>query len=295
MKQLFLKAVAILALVVAIDVAVGSASRYVCTHLSDKQSQIGSIQQSLLRKTGDVLVLGASCAKYHYNPQILGDSLQLTVQNSGVGGMNMIYCDLVLQAYLERCRPQCVVVDIYGQLDPGEGRLPRVKPFYGISQPVTSYYDRETDWQQRLKLCSALYRYNGTFDLLFRHLLNAPNTTNGYAVKAGAVARFDTVVVRNLKIDTVKVCHLENIVALCRQHDIRLVFVLSPRRHHDVEQEAWLADVCQHYSIPLINELHEPVYYSRDGLFFDDSHLSGPGATIFSQRVGSRLKAILGP
>lgn len=294
MKQLFLKAFAILALVAAIDTIVGFASRYVCTHLSDKLSQIGSIQQSLLRKTGDVLVLGASCAKYHYNPQIIGDSLHLTVQNSGVGGMNMIYSDLVLQAYLERCRPACVVVDVYGQLDPGEGRLPRVRPFYGISQPVTAYYDNETDWQQRLKLCSALYRYNGTFDLLLRHLLNAPNTTNGYAVKEGAVARMDTVVVRNLHLDSVKVRHLENVVSLCRQHDILLVFVLSPRRHHDVEQEAWLVEVCRRYDIPLINELHEPVYYSRDGVFFDDSHLSGCGATIFSQRVAAQLKTIIG-
>lgn len=293
MKQLVLKSLAILALVAAIDFCVGAVSRFVCTHLSDKLSQIGTIQQTLLRKTGDVLVLGASCAKYHYDPRILSDSLGLSVQNCGVAGMNMIYSDLVLQAYLERCHPRCVVIDVYGQLDPNEGRLSRIKPFYGISRPVTAYFNSEVGWQQRLKLCSRLYRFNGTLDLFLRHLFNEPNTTNGFAAKPAQISRMDTVVVNRLQLDTAKMRHFQNVISLCRHHEIDLVMVLSPRRYHDIEQEAWIVEQSRRYGIPLINELHEPQYYSGDSLFFDDSHLSGRGAALFSCRVASQLKSLL--
>ena len=62
-----LKAIAVLTLVLLIDQGVGFVSRHIIQGLDDKLSQIGSIQQALLHKRSDVLILGASCAKYHYN------------------------------------------------------------------------------------------------------------------------------------------------------------------------------------------------------------------------------------
>ncbi len=289
MRQLFLKALAILALVAFVDVVVGIVSRQILLGLSDKRSQIATIQQALLRKQADVVILGASCAKYHYDPRIIADSLGMTVENTGVGGMNMVYTDLVLQAFLDRCTPRLVVVDIYGQLDSGEGRLPRLKPFYGISNPVTAYYDSISSWQQRLKLRSALYRYNGTLDLLLRHRLNAPNDSHGFAEMDALDGLMDTVEVHRFRPDESKLPHLEHVVSLCRNHRIQLAFVLSPRREHDISQEQWIAELCHKHGIILINELHVPDYYNAPGLFHDDSHLSAAGAHLFSQRVAAAL------
>jgi hypothetical protein len=285
-----LKALTVLTLVLLIDQGVGFVSRHIIRGLDDKLSQIGSIQQALLHKQSDVLILGASCAKYHYNSQILADSLQMTVENTGVGGMKAEYSDLVLQSYLERCTPRCVVIDVYGQLDTGEGRLPRVRPFYGVNQPVTSYYDNETDWQQRLKLQSALYRYNGTLDLLLRHAINAPNRTHGFAEMEGEVSMKDTVVVHHFQPDPVKERHLRHVAQLCRDHAVRLVLVLSPRRVHNADQEAWVYAFCREHNLQLINELHVPEYYTGEKLFHDESHLNGRGATLFSQRIAHHLK-----
>lgn len=293
MKNVLLKALLIIALVAVADVGVGFLSRHLVSGLSDKLSQIGSVQQALLHKRAEVVVLGASCAKYHYDARILADSLGMTVENTGVGGMNMVYSDLVLQAFLERCRPRIVVVDVYGQLDPGEGRLPRLRPFYGVSRPVTAYYDSTSTWQQRLKLHSALYRYNGTLDLLIRHHFNAPNRTHGFAAMDGAMTDMDTVVVHRFQPDTAKIAHLHNLIRTCNAHAIRLVFVLSPRRHHDADQEAWLTHLCAALDITLINELHEPSYYVDGGvLFHDDSHLNARGAELFSTRVAAQLKQL---
>lgn len=285
-----LKALGVLTLVLLIDQGVGFVSRHIIRGLDDKLSQIGSIQQALLHKQSDVLILGASCAKYHYNSQILADSLQMTVENTGVGGMKAEYSDLVLQSYLERCTPRCVVIDVYGQLDSGEGRLPRVRPFYGVNQPVTSYYDNETDWQQRLKLQSALYCYNGTLDLLLRHAFNEPNHSHGFAEMEGEMSMKDTMVVHRFQPEPAKERHLRNVVQLCRDHSVRLVLVLSPRREHDVDQEAWVCAFCREHNLQLINELHVAEYYTEERLFHDESHLNGRGATLFSQRVAHQLK-----
>ena len=293
MKKLIYKALTVLALVAAFDFAAGWVSDRIFSRLDDRLSQIGAIQQALMQKQADVVILGASCAKYHYDPRILADSLAMTVQNTGVGGMNIIYSDIVLQAYLERCTPLCVVVDLYGQLNAGEGRLPRIKPFYGLSSPVTEYYDTETDWQQRLKLHSNLYRYNGTLDLLLRHKLNEPNTTCGFGIKSGEMERFDTVTVHNFQPDSIKVRHMRHLVELCHKHDILPVFVLSPRREHDVDQEAWITKACKDLGAVVINEIHTSMYYDTPGLFFDESHLNGRGAEIFSRRIASKLKHYL--
>ena len=290
MRQFIYKAIAIAAMVLLIDGAVGAVSRYICTHLDDKRSQIATISQSLLKKKGDMLILGASCAKYHYNTKILADSLHLEVQNTGIGGMHATYSDFVLQAYLERCKPTCAVIDFSGQVDPGLGHMPRTKPFYGISNPVTTYYDTESDWQQRLKLQSGLYRNNETLDLLVRHLLNAPNTTNGFAVMDGTIGHIDTVTIAKFKPDSAQLRHLNHIVQLCHEQNIPLFMVMSPRKHHDTLAEQWLIDYCAQHGVHLINELHEACYYERDDLFRDESHLNGTGADIFSKRLASQLK-----
>jgi hypothetical protein len=262
-------------------------------NLSDKISQIGTISQTLLRKKSDVVILGASGAKYQYNCKILSDSLNLEVQNTGVKGMRAVYFDVVLQSYLERCVPQMVVIDVIGELDAGLGLFPRVKPFYGINKPVTEYYDRESDWQQKMKLKSSLYRYNETLDLLVRHVFNDKNLTNGFAVKTTSTGRIDTVVVSQFCPDSIQLRHLNNVVNLCHHHHIQMVMVLSPRRVHNRAGEQWFTDYCKENGIVLINELHVPVYYERDDVFFDESHLNGTGADIFSARIASYLKAIL--
>jgi hypothetical protein len=293
MRQFIYKALAITFFVLLIDWAVGTVSGYVCNNLDDKISQIGTISQSLLKKEGDVLILGASCAKYHYNTKIFADSLQLEVQNTGIGGMHAAYTDLVLQAYLERCKPTCAVIDFSGQLDAGLGRMPRTIPFYGVSKPVTQYYDTEADWQQRMKLLSGLYRYNETLDLLLRHQLNEPNNTNGYAVMTGTMGHVDTVAIAKFVADSAQLRHLDHVVKLCGEQNIMLVFVLSPRKYHDTLAEQWLTNYCAQNGLHLINELHEACYYERDDLFRDDSHLNGTGADIFSKRVASQLKELL--
>lgn len=292
MRQFIYKALAILVIVLLIDFAVGAVSGHVCRNLDDKLSQIGTISQTLLKKQGDVLILGASCAKYHYNSRILADSLGCVVQNTGIGGMHAAYTDLVLQAYLERCKPACAVIDFYGQLDSGLGRMPRTKAFYGMSNPVTRYYDTEGDWQQRMKLMSGLYRYNETLDLLVRHVFNEKNTTNGFGIKSSSMGKMDTVVISKFIPDSVQLRHFKHVVSLCKDHNIQLVLVLSPRRFHDTACEEWCVNFCREHRIALINELHVPLYYERDDLFFDESHLNGTGADIFSARVASQIKAI---
>lgn len=293
MRQFIYKALSILILVLLIDIIVGRISEHICVNLSDKLSQIGSISQNLMKKKGDVVILGASGAKYHYNCRILSDSLQMEVQNSGIKGMHAVYSDMVLQSFLQRQVPKCAVIDILGQLDAGDGFLPRVKPFYGISKPVTDYYDHETDWQQKLKLRSSLYRYNQTPDLFIRHLFNKDNTTNGFSTKVQSVGRIDTIITTVFHPDSLQLRHLDHIVNLCQKHHILLALVLSPRAEHNIATERWVTDYCKRNNIVLINEFHEPVYYERDDLFFDNSHLNNHGSEIFSKRIASQLKRII--
>ena len=168
MKQFIIKFLCCGALVVAIDLCIGFTHSWIFRNLPDKTSIVSTIYYSLFKKSADVLILGSSTANHHYNSKMMEDSLGMSVYNSGLDGRDMVYFDVVLQSTVARHVPKFVILDISPVHLDGRwiDRISDTKLYYGQNIPVTNYYNRETDWQQRLKLCSALYRYNKTFSYL---------------------------------------------------------------------------------------------------------------------------------
>jgi len=292
MKQFLFKGSAILILVALIDVAVGAVSDKVFTNLPDKNSMIATIYQSLFNKKTEVLILGPSTANHNYNSMLMADSLGMTVYNSGLDGRDMIYSDVVLQSYLERCKLKKVILDVSTvQLDGSWlNRIHDTKPYYGLNDAVTKYYDNETDWQQRLKLVSSLYRYNKTLSYLIRVQLDPVNTTNGYSPLSGVAESLKQNTSSSFRLDSIEYSHLMNIVSLCRNNNIELILVQSPKYSNDVTFDKWIDQFAAMNNLALLPENRNDYYRNNKKFFKDDSHLNSDGAVEFTKRVSVFLK-----
>jgi hypothetical protein len=292
MKQFIIKFICCGALVVAIDLGVGFTHSRIFGNLPDKTSMVSTIYYSLFKKSADVLILGSSTANHHYNSKMMEDSLRMSVYNSGLDGRDMIYFDVVLQSTLERQIPKYVILDISSVHLDGSwiSRISDTKLYYGQNVPVSNYYDKETDWQQRLKLCSALYRYNKTFSYLIRVKLDAPNVLNGYAPLVGNRENVDLTYYSNFSLDTKELAHLENIIKICKRNNSILILVQSPQASDNLEFDKWIEEYASEQDISLIKENKNSYYFDNPSLFYDGSHLNSQGADILTKRIIEVIK-----
>lgn len=272
--------------------AVGAVSDKVFTSLPDKNSMMATMYQSLFKKKADVLILGPSTANHNFNSMLLSDSLGMDVYNSGLDGRDMIYSDIVLQSYMERCKLKKVILDISDVQLNGMwlDRVNDTKPYYGLNTAVTHYYKNETDWQQQMKLFSSLYRYNKTLSYWIRVQIDPVDHSKGFAPLTGNADVMKWSKSQQFKVDSTEYMHLMNIVNACRNNNIELLLVQSPRGNDDTEFDTWIDQFAKKNNLSLMSE-NRNIYYKNHPEFFRDiNHLNSDGADVFSKRICSFLK-----
>lgn len=291
MKQFLIKFLCCGALVVAIDLGVGYTHSKIFGNLPDKTSMVSTIYYSLFKKSADVLILGSSTANHHYNSKMMEDSLGMSVYNSGLDGRDMVYFDVVLQSTIKRQIPKYVLLDIGAVHLDGSwiDRIGDTKLYYGENEAVTQYFDKETDWQQRLKLLSALYRYNKTFSYLIRVKIDQPNTLNGYAPLPGIRESFERDFDINFCVDSRELSHLDNIVSICKNNGVDLILVQSPQAYDNTKFDSWIIEYTKKNGIRLFQENKDNFYYNNPDIFYDGSHLNSAGADAFTKRIVNKL------
>ena len=290
MKQFIIKCVSGAILLLMIDLAVGFTHDRVFTDLPDTTSMWSTIYQSLFKKCPEVVILGPSTANHNYNPQLLTDSLKMETYNAGLDAHDIVYCDVVLNSMLDRTDVKEVILDVgESQLDGKwiNSSIADTKIYYKRSPEVTKYYDNETDWQQRLKLRSNLYRYNQSCYNLVHILLNRPDTLNGFRPLVGQNADFIRKESYQFSIDSTELRHLENIVATCKNRGVNLLFVQSPRETNNIAFNNWITAFSKSKGVPLYNEDANGFWESHHELFYDGAHLNSEGADEFSRKIAS--------
>ena len=296
MRRLFYKVIAVFIIVFIVDFAVGFASKKFNSNLPDKSCTICLFKQSLLDKKADMLILGASSANNHYIAQLLTDSLDMDVYNAGMGGYDIIYCYLMLEAFLERETPHYVVIDVRDALLNGSGlsRTNDLRPFYNISKSITNYYDNETSWQQRVKMKSNLYLYNRNLAQLLGVLLTKEKTTtNGYIPLSGKMDSLSVNFNNSFKINEREYYYLQKITKICNDKNIKLIISKSPQCVHNVKFDKWINRYCEQNDIVLIDEEYDNHYYKHPEWFNGLYHLNKIGANEFTNNFLIELRKIL--
>ncbi len=287
MKFIF-KSLIVLVIVVIIDFATGFLYDKILANLPNKDTYTSNMYHSLFSNKADILVLGPSSARHHYNTKILKDSFHLDVYNAGFDGTDIAVADYVLKSYIDRYPPKIVLVDIgISQLD-GKwlNRTSEANMFYGKNEFLTAYYNEKLSFVDRIKLKSSLYRYNSTLDKLIALYVSSDNTSFGYAPLTGSVKDLKRSYINDIFIvNEDELHHLSNIVDDCAANNIKLYFILSPREKICLSFEKWIENFAKEKGICFINENINPYYDNHYELFRDDNHLNGEGADYFTNRI----------
>ncbi|MBC7553746.1 MAG: hypothetical protein H7257_07185 [Taibaiella sp.] len=266
----------------------------------------------------DVLIMGASNAKFQYSPKILDSELHLNNYNIGISGWPFHMQYALFKIYQQHNKkPTYIVQNINGML------LNYQDEFYEAEQFMP--YARDTIVQKftsHLKgaftvpeLYFPMFIYNNHFEFVMQgiksyfhigpasqpptykgyipHLEEWDNTFDEFKKQHPAGIRFSY-------SDTV----LKEFVSFlndCKAQDIKVIFVYAPIYKEETKMVINHNDMCRlydsiahAYSIPVIDYNNDAISYEKTN-FFNSQHLNIKGSEAFSKKLGNDLQQYIKP
>lgn len=280
---------------IVFDVLFGFAMDRLWNNMPDTVSQTARTNTYLNRVEADVIILGSSRASHHYVPSILEDSLGMSVYNCGMEGMDLIYCDAVLDAIVKRHTPKIVILDMAESYLKGKdkGRLDGLTP-YIKSNPYISSIIKELKGNAfyALKLCN-MYRYNDKFLNAVSTYRSVPDTERGYSPIFGESSLVGEepqilTALKDSEVDKTEESHLIHLINICKTNGICLYIVWSPRYNRNESLSmAYTSSLCGRFDVEFLDFSESMIDNPEE--FFDDGHLLDEGAKIFTEELTTRL------
>lgn len=296
MKRKILFVIIIILIVAVADFTIGLVSGSLIKNAPDVGINQTNTAQALFKRKADVLVLGSSRANHSFDCGILQHRLGKSVYNAGRDGQNIVYDVIVLNAYLERYKPQMVVLDMNNSMmsDDWNVALSEMNCYYGLSKSVDSIIQARSSWVEKLKLQSNIYRYNNTWQWLLKAYTGKEVDLDGYRpmpVNEAGNMKADYQEDDNFKLDSANLAMLDALVNTCMEKNIKLVLTYSPTlsvTHHGFID--WLSEYSLKHHLPFYNTMMDPDFLNHPELFYDYTHLNDNGAKLFSEKFCEWLK-----
>lgn len=291
MKKFLLRVILFFALVVVMDFAFDKTFSFLRSHAMGGST--ANCEYIANRCTDDIIILGSSRATHHYVPQIIEDSLGVSCYNCGEEGNGIVLAYGRLNMLVERYRSKLVVYDVtpgfdYGSEDSNTKYLGYLRAYYDKHR-LKEIFDDFDDTFSFIKMKSKMYQ-NTTRVLpyLYDNLVYRDNR-RGYdplfgqldisTIKAGP--KGDGV----NEVDNLKLEYVSKLIKLLESKRIPLVFTISPWYDYgdNLSEFEPLIRVCEKDSIPIINNLNNPLISQKANLFQDECHLNNEGAVAYTQ------------
>lgn len=278
------------------DLLIGAVTKNAILNVRDVGVNQTNTVQVFFKRKADVLILGPSTANHHYDCQVLKDSLGMTCYNAGRDGQNVIYNAMVLDAFLTRCTPKLVVVEvgISTLSDIWMSSLNDFNCYYGILQPIDDILDSIGTPIDRIKRLSGLYRYNKTWEwLLNAKISDEVADLDGYRpMPINADTKFSAKKNKGQFVMDEKCRHyLNHIVRTCQDKEIRIILVNSPSLV--IEQGNFDPEIkmfSEKMGLDFLNWNGDTVYTNHPELFYDMTHLNSEGAKVFTKDFVGQIK-----
>lgn len=294
MKRVIINILIILAVVVVCDMAVGLIGNKMLLNTPEVGTLQADSYQALFKKKSDVLILGSSRARHTFQPKMITDSTGLTAYNAGIDGHGMNYAMIVLQSFLERCKPKVVVLETCAAMVTDEwlnNSIDDVKHFYGLNTPLTNYVNDFGTWQLKTKLHSNLYRLNSTITWMAKARALPARTCDGYEPQFGNLT--DTAIINftDFQTNDIQVKCFEEIIETCKKNNIKLCVYIAPSLEVTAKFQVWMKDYCDEHDVTLHDYGCAPFFFNSRNKYFNDSdHLNDVGAKILTNILINNLR-----
>ena len=222
------------AIVAIIDITVGYAGDYLVSHL--KSGDVKRTNDLAMIDIHDVLILGSSRARHHYDTPFLSDTTGLDVYNAGYDGNGVILAYGLLEMILERYQPKLIIYDVepsfdinvYAEDNNNKRYISRLKPYYR-HKAIGNIID-DVSTEEWYKVHSGMMRYNmSILTMLTEGLRKSKEDFKGYSPMQGVYDREPELSVGKRELDSLKLEYVEKLILLAKSEQIPLIVVASPR------------------------------------------------------------------
>lgn len=264
-------------------------------HRDVSTGRIGA-ENALLRQVPDVLLLGSSHAKHHYDDSLLAARTGCAVRNAGADGTGVLYARAMLSLLPDSARLKTVVWEV--SWFAGEpATIHSLDYFYGRSRLLDSLLTTN-DWRASLKLRSMLYRNNGLVGPLARSLISNDQVRWGFSPLDGSLG--DLPVQQGESRTGVQASpwlagQLEGLIADVRSRGAEIVFSQGPSlvQAFPPAVDSVFRSVARTHGVPWISLTGADDARLRDpALFRDPTHLNRAGAAYVTDLLAERLSQV---
>jgi len=266
----------------------------------NRQGQNGITYYSLHEVSAPIVIVGSSRASHHYDCKIISDSMRCDVFNLGRDGCFFSYNCCVINSILNRYAPQTIVWETpFNAFEHSYDPMESLHPYYGRNQIATAYIDEDYKWNERLPLCSSLYKYNSNFlRIIYRYFKNNSSVVddlNGYyplpPKKWNPVPPHTTYSVNTPVVIQSKVDRFKSVVSHAKSRGVRLIVVDSPsfRSSGDEFLSADLMkSICDSMQVEMYNFRQAEGIFDQIEYFNDYDHLNTIGAEAYTKMFVER-------
>lgn len=299
MKRFITNIIIFFVVVLIVDIVVGYCGDYMLSKATrgetNRTYSLTKVDQH------DVLILGSSRARYHYNAAFLSDTLNLDVYNGGYEGRGVINAYGFLSMILERYSPQLILFDLNPDFDilihapdmNNKRYIEKLKPFWreetvgGIIRDVS-----KADWY---KCHFGMLRYNTTILQMMVDLKGTNYETNKGSVLLNGVYDWDPEITKvETQIDPLKLSYIDKFLQLAKDKHIPIAVVASPKygqTSSNILQP--VIDICEEKGIPFFDYWAIEPFMSHKEWFNDPLHLNYKGTKIFNRQLVDDIKNLL--
>lgn len=248
----------------------------------------------------DVLILGSSRARHHYDAPFLSDTLGLDVYNAGYDGNGVVLAYGLLEMILERYEPRLILydvepsfdIDVYEADNNHKRYISRLKPYYRHKAIGSIIADVSTE--EWYKVHSGMIRYN--MSLLTMYLDNfrpSKDTGKGFSPLYGEYDREPESNVGNSELDQFKLSYIDKVITLANSKHIPIVFVASPKYEKASSEEIKpVIDICRRNNVTFLDHYNDAEFMQHKEWFKEPMHLNERGAKEFSSLIAKEILSI---
>ena len=302
MKRYILNILLFFSIVVAIDFCIGLIGDYL--QANAKGGDTRKLNDLVMNDRHDIIILGSSRARHHYDTPYLSDTLGLDVYNAGYDGNGVVLAYGLLDMILARYQPKLVIFDVEPSFDisvySGDNNHKRyislLKPYYSKSR--VREVIKDVSYEEWYKVHFGMLRYNSSLISLIADYLRSDNRSvpdYGYEPLVGCYdgePRISTGI--NDPEDSFKLKYIGELIDLAQSHDVPIVFVASPqygKNLSSVLQPA--AEICKEKNVAFLNYYEDSTFMKHKDWFKEPMHLNFEGARLFSSVIVEMINAII--
>lgn len=292
MRSFIFKGLIFVVLLFGADRLVGYGLKWLYDNQKDEEYFYAS--EAMERQECDLVILGSSRARNHYNPDILSDSLGISCFNAGRSGHFLMYQSAQLHVMLSRYTPKWIILDVVPYDFTGGKNYDRLSVLlpYKNHKETHRFLKMRSEFEM-WKCMSEIYPYNSMFLKLIPNLKNTGAfNKNGFQPLHGYY-KGEKQIYNNdsIKTDDDKVEEFKRIIKLCKDKGIKLTVVTSPFYADYKKQTSTtllVKEICNEEGAEYFSFLNDKDFEDIK-LYHTVDHLNSDGADKFTKKIAELL------